>query len=117
MNVLHVSNNFTPYSGGVVRALQALLPAQIKQGINVTLATLEFSPPPTDPDPSWVIRVPCPIKFHYKNNPMAVPFHVQAFFEELFVSLKHDIIHTHHPFLLGSAALKLSHRYGIPIIF
>jgi glycosyltransferase involved in cell wall biosynthesis len=89
----------------------------MKQGVNVLLATLEFSPPATEPDPSWVVRVPCPIKYHYKNNPMAVPFHVTAFFDELFKNFKPDLIHTHHPFLLGSAALKLAHKHNIPIIF
>jgi len=28
-----------------------------------------------------------------------------------------DVVHTHHPFIIGSTAMKLAGRYGIPLVF
>ena len=48
---------------------------------------------------------------------MAIPWCPAQQIEAIAHSFKPDIIHTHHPFLLGPAAHKVARRLGIPIVF
>ncbi len=116
MRIIMVSNNYTPYSGGVVSALDALIPALHAAGHEVMLITLSFLQDHSD-DPSWVMRVPHIGEWTYKKNHMAIPWGADSF---VFDAIKHyapAIIHAHHPFLLGSSALKAARELGVPLVF
>ncbi len=114
--ILFVSNNYTPYSGGVVSSIDTSLKALRALGHSVYLVTLDFGVA-TNTDDKYVYRIPCPIQFRYKSNHMAIPWKAQQFLERIVQDLAPDIVHVHHPFLLGQSALIASHTYKIPIVF
>jgi glycosyltransferase involved in cell wall biosynthesis len=111
-----VSNNYTPYSGGVVSALDAMIPALQEAGHEVTLITIQFLNNHAD-DPSWVVRLPTCMRFFYKKNHIAIPWRPDHYMEQEIARLAPDIIHSHHPFLLGKSALKAAKKLGIPLVF
>ena len=116
MRILFVTNNYTPYSGGVVSSIRSSVAALRAAGHTVHIITLDFLGT-QHKDPTYVLRVQCPIKFTYKTNPMALPWRPYAQILRVIKTLKPDVIHSHHPFLLGRDALKVARALGIPILF
>lgn len=117
MRIMHISNNYTPYSGGVVSSLNALLPSLKKVGNDIMLITLDFLNQNNHNDPTWVCRIPSLFNVMYHNNPLAFPTHPYNFIKEKVESFKPDIIHIHHPFLLGVIGKEIAQKYLIPCIF
>jgi glycosyltransferase involved in cell wall biosynthesis len=115
LKILLVSNNYLPYSGGVVSALQLLLDELKKMGHDVRLITLDFGVPTIDQEN--VVRIPSLFTFSYKKNRMAVPRHAKRFLSEYIKKFNPDVVHVHHPFLLGPIVVDCARRLHIPTIF
>lgn len=115
MRILFVTNNYKPYSGGVVSSIDSSVQELKKCGHDVFIVTLTFLD--CHDDPSWVMRVPCPITFMYKKNHMAIPWRSRFMVSRIISQLCPDIIHVHHPFLLCVDALKIAKKRRIPIVF
>lgn len=117
LKILLVTNNYTPYCGGVVTSINATVDFLQQQGHAVDLVTLDFLGDRHTNDPSWVMRISCPIKFRYKSNYMAVPLRAYNFLTRMLNEKKPNLVHVHHPFLLGKVALRAAHQQGIPVVF
>lgn len=119
MRIFFVTNNYTPYSGGVISSITATSDALRAQGHQVFIITLDFLGKNNKPqaDPDYVIRITCPIRFMYKKNHMAIPWRPTHTITQLLKKYKPDIVHVHHPFLLGVSALRAARACGIPCIF
>lgn len=115
MKILFVTNNYKPYNAGLVSSLESFRYELQKQGHEVTLVTLDFTG--AEYPESGVIRLRCPLRFNYKTNPIAIPFFVQGQLNEIFESVKPDIVHVHHPFGLGYSAAKCARKRNIPTVF
>ena len=116
MRILHISNNYTPYCGGLVSALNALLPALQNHGHTVQLLTIDFLGDHRD-DPEYVVRIASLVKGTYRKNHMAVPWRMRNFVAQYLDGFAPDIVHVHHPFLLGMAGLQVAQVVNIPIVF
>lgn len=116
LKILFITNNYTPYSGGLVSSIQASTTELELQGHSPFIATLDFLGG-KHADPANVYRVPCPIKFTYKTNHMAIPWRPTDYLANLMREIKPDIVHLHHPFLLGVAGLKSARSLDIPVVF
>ncbi len=115
LSIIFVTNNYLPYQGGVVSSIKTHTNELRKLGHKVTVITLDFQKNlPQEPD---TIRLWCPIRFIYKNNPMAIPFFARQAIKKIVEQLNPDLVHTHHPFLLGTLALQTTKKLDIPIIF
>lgn len=112
--IAFVTNNYTPYSGGVVSSIQAFTQELRALGHRVYIITLDFAGAPIE---SGVIRISCPIKFMYKNNPMAIPWAMRQELEAILVRMCPDIVHTHHPFFICAAARDVCKKLHIPLVF
>jgi 1,2-diacylglycerol 3-alpha-glucosyltransferase len=116
LRIALITNNFTPYSGGVVSSISTLAQGLINKGHTVYIITLEFLDNHSD-DPDYVVRLPSPIRFMYKNNHMAVPWRPALSLTQFLHKHAIDIVHTHHPFLLGIAGLRAARSCSLPTIF
>ena len=121
MRIFFVTNNYTPYSGGLISSITAITDALRAQSHQVFVITLDFLGSTNNKqqvaDPNYVIRIPCPIKFMYKKNYMAIPWRSTYAIKKLFTQYKPDIVHVHHPFLLGASALHAARSLNIPCVF
>jgi 1,2-diacylglycerol 3-alpha-glucosyltransferase len=117
MKIAFVTNNYTPYSGGVVSSVRSFAYELKRQGHEVVIITLDFIPHHIDRDEVTVVRVPCYGRFTYRTNPMAIPYRATRFLRTYLASFNPDIIHSQHPFLLGNAALAAARSLDIPVVF
>ena len=116
LSIVFVTNNYKPYAGGVAKSIEVFRDALQKQGHIVYVITLDFLGKKTKKE-ERVFRIFSPIRFLYKKNRMAVPWLPHKTIKKLIHELKPDIIHAHHPFLLGQSALKAARSLHIPIVY
>jgi len=116
MRILHVTNNYTPYNGGVVHAIENIIESQ-KIDHTVGLVTFDFKQKEPIKDHPHIYRIWSPIHFTYKQNPMILPYNIFDQLSHIILHFKPTIIHTHHPFLLGKAAQKIAKIIACPIVF
>jgi 1,2-diacylglycerol 3-alpha-glucosyltransferase len=112
MHIAYFTNFYLPVVNGVVRSVQSYRDALTSMGHNVFVFAQEDDYEDTEPFifryPS--LRLPLPV-----DIPTAVP--VSAFVDQLIPKLKLDVIHTHHPFLLGQTAASKARDHNIPLVF
>ncbi len=116
MRILFVTNNYTPYAGGVVSSINATVKELHKQRHHVTLVTLDFLGTQHD-DPTWVKRIPSFLRFRYKKNHMAIAWRPKRYLKKIIAQLKPDVVHVHHPFLLGPMAVDVAQKMDIKTVF
>ncbi|RYD83930.1 MAG: glycosyltransferase family 4 protein [Verrucomicrobiaceae bacterium] len=106
------TNTYLPHVGGVARSVQTLEEACRAQGHEVRVIAPEFEG--AEPSPH-VLRVPAIQNFNGSDFCVRLPMPnlVRDFMEEF----KPDIIHSHHPFLLGDSALREGWKMKVPVVF
>ena len=116
MRILFITNNYYPYSGGVVSSINFFTDALQSHGHDVKIATFQFLEMHPN-DPQYVYRVPYLISFWYMNNPMVIPRRMHKHILLVINQFQPDVIHVHHPFLLGVVAQRIACQKNIPVIF
>ncbi len=114
--IAFVTNNYTPYSGGVVSSINATVNQLQKRGHDVFIITLDFLGTKHD-DPEYVIRVPSLFRCMYRKNHMAFPWRGKYYLETILQKINPTVIHVHHPFLLGYMAVQYAKKRGIKTVF
>ena len=113
MHIAHFTNFYLPVINGVVRSVESFREALTGQGHNVFVfaqADEDF-----EDEAPFIFRypsLPLPIQ---ADVPAVIP--VSPFVEQLLPSLKLDVIHTHHPVLLGQTAAKRAEELSLPLVF
>lgn len=115
LKIAIVTNNYKPYTGGIVSSIDVFASQLKKLGHEVIIITLNFLG--NEQNELDVYAIKCPIRFMYKKNHMAVPWNSE---QSIFLAIKNfgaDIVHSQHPFLLGISARNVSRKLRIPIVF
>jgi glycosyltransferase involved in cell wall biosynthesis len=113
LNILILTNTFTPHVGGVARSVQAFTAEYRKRGHRVLIVAPEF--PEMPQDEVDVVRIPAIQKFNASDFSVALPIHPQL--SDTVDAFCADIVHAQHPFLLGITALRLARHRGLPLVF
>ena len=113
MHIAHYTNAYLPVISGVVRSVSAFRTALTELGHNVFVFAQQ-QPDYKDEEP-FIFRYPSLTLPISVDIPAAIP--VSPFMDRLIPSLKLDIIHTHHPFLLGQVAANKAEELDTPLIF
>lgn len=116
MNICHFTNTFLPHVGGVARAVQTLLEDQREAGHRVLVVAPEFAEgkAPARVERS-VVRIAA--LTHFNDSDFSVRLPLAAALEERLADFPADLIHAHHPFLLGDTALREAAKRGAPVVF
>jgi 1,2-diacylglycerol 3-alpha-glucosyltransferase len=119
LNIALVTNNYWPYSGGVVSSIDSFARELSIQGHRVFIITFDFNGQECAPsiDGVTVIRLPVLARFIYKKNYFVVPWRYHAAVLQVFKLINPDIVHSQHPCLLGASALKAARALNLPIVF
>jgi glycosyltransferase involved in cell wall biosynthesis len=113
LHIAHFTNFYLPVINGVVRSVESFREALTRQGHNV------FVFAQSDGD----YQDEAPFIFRYPSLPLPIQVEVPAvipvspFVDQLLPSLKLDVVHTHHPVLLGQAAASKAEELDIPLVF
>jgi len=112
MKIAMFTNTYLPHVGGVARSVKSLEDACRARGHDVRVIAPQFNDQEAEPD---VLRVPAIRNFNGSDFAvrLPIPMVIRDFMEEF----QPDIIHSHHPFLLGDAALREAWKSRIPIVF
>lgn len=113
MNILMMSNTFTPHVGGVARSLERFTHEFRRRGHRVIVVAPEFEG--TAEHEEDVIRVPAIQNFNGSDFSVRLP--IPGLVTAALEDFQPDIIHAHHPFLLGDTALILSSAQNAPLVF
>lgn len=113
MHIAFFTNFYHPVVNGVVRSVASFRDVLMKQGHNVFIfAQSDDTYQDTEP-----------FIFRYPSLPLPLPGDISAvipvspFVEQLLPALKLDVIHTHHPVLLGQTAARKAAELGLPLVF
>ena len=113
MRILMFTNTFTPHVGGVARSVQQFARQFRLTGHQVVVVAPEF--PDAFPHEAGVIRIPAVQRFN--GSDFSVPVPIPGYLNRSVQDFQPDVVHTHHPFLLGDTALRVSATLDIPIVF
>ncbi len=113
MNILMMTNTFTPFVGGVEKSILAFTGQYRKLGHRVVIVAPEFENQPEREED--VIRVPAIPNFNGSNFSLQLP--VPGFLANALGTFKPDVVHAHHPFLLGDTALRVAYTQDVPLVF
>jgi 1,2-diacylglycerol 3-alpha-glucosyltransferase len=112
LHIAFFTNYYHPVVNGVVRSVASFRETLMKQGHNVFIFAQQDS---TYKDNE-------PFIFRYPSLPLppgdistALP--VSPFVDQLLPALKLDVIHTHHPILLGQTAARKAAELELPLVF
>jgi 1,2-diacylglycerol 3-alpha-glucosyltransferase len=112
MNILMVTNTYKPIMGGLEKSVEQFTKNYRKRGHRVIIVAPVFENAPDEAD---VIRVPAMQNFNGTDFSVQLP--VPGVLTEKLGDFKPDIVHSHHPFLLGDTALRLAHKHNVPLVF
>ncbi|MFW5936831.1 MAG: glycosyltransferase [Desulfosalsimonas sp.] len=116
MNICMFTNTYLPHVGGVARSVSCFEADLRKLGHRVLIVAPTFldnqAGSPEDPR---VLRVPAIQNFNGSDFSVRIP--IPFIIDEKIEEFEPDIIHSHHPFLLGDAAMRVAYRRNLPLIF
>jgi glycosyltransferase involved in cell wall biosynthesis len=107
------TNNYVPFCGGVTISVETL-----RRGLEASRhEAWVFAPrfPGAPPDGDHVIRYPSVPAATYPEFALAIPYAPSIAARARRMAI--DIVHAHHPFLLGPVARRLARRLGVPVVF
>jgi glycosyltransferase involved in cell wall biosynthesis len=113
MNIVMLSNTFTPHVGGVARSLEAFTAEYRRRGHRVMVVAPEFSHAPTEE--TDVLRIPAVQNFNGSDFSVVLP--ISGLLSRTLDQLQPEIVHAHHPYLLGMTALRIARYRELPLVF
>jgi len=116
MKICMMTNTYLPHIGGVARSVSTFAEEFVRQGHEVLVVAPEFDgkPLPAKAE-AMVVRVPSLRNFNGSDFSVRLPG--GAALSERLEAFQADIIHAHHPFLLGDTALRIAMNKNVPIVF
>lgn len=113
MNILIFTNTYLPHIGGVARSVSSLVQGLRERGHEVLVVAPEF--PGAQESTEHVFRVTALQQF--AGSDFSVPLPLTWQLSDAIDDFAPDLVHTHHPFLLGDTALRVAAGHQVPIIF
>jgi 1,2-diacylglycerol 3-alpha-glucosyltransferase len=113
MHIAFFTNFYLPVVSGVVRSVVSFREALTRQGHNVFV----FAQSKEEYEDQ------APFIFRYPSMPLPPPVDVPAvipvspFIDQVLPHLKLDVIHTHHPVLLGQTGARKAVELDLPLVF
>ncbi|MEW5804823.1 MAG: glycosyltransferase [bacterium] len=113
MNIAMFTNTFIPHVGGVANSVKVFTDEYRRRGHCVMVVAPVFEHMPQDEQD--VIRIPAIQNFNGSDfsASLTIPLGLSRKLEQFQV----DIIHSHHPYLLGDTALRTAASLDVPLVF
>ena len=113
MKIAMFSNTYAPHVGGVAKSVESFKTEFRKRGHDVRIIAPSMDGQEIHCE--HILRVPSIPDFNGSGFAFRLPqpLLISDFIDEF----EPDIIHTHHPFLLGDAALRTAYARRLPLVF
>ncbi len=113
MNIVMLTNTYTPHVGGVARSVETFTKAYRQYGHRVMVVAPEFADMPENE--TDVVRIPAVQNFNGSDFSVVLP--VAGLLTDAVTVLKPHVVHAHHPYLLGMTALRIARYHKLPLVF
>jgi len=113
MNILMMTNTYKPIVGGIEKSIEVFSSEYLASGHEVLIIAPVFKDMPKNEEN--VYRIPAIQNFNGTDFSVELP--VPGILNRALDAFKPDIVHSHHPFLVGDTALRVSANLNIPIVF
>ncbi|ADE15628.1 glycosyl transferase group 1 [Nitrosococcus halophilus Nc 4] len=113
MKICMLTNTFTPHVGGVARSISNFTAEYRRLGHQVLVVAPLFEGTPLQEQD--VIRIPA-IE-HFRGSDFSIPLPVPGRLAAALKKFAPDVLHSHHPFLLGDTALRIGAAQNLPVVF
>jgi glycosyltransferase involved in cell wall biosynthesis len=114
MLIAFFTNNYKPFVGGVPIAIEHTARMLRRRGHRVLIFAPDYDGDVQDePDVFRVLSIK-----NFNNTPFSLPLPLTlrpAY--DLDTLSQVDVVHVHHPFLLGMSGLQLARAYNLPVVF
>lgn len=117
MKICMMTNTYLPHVGGVARSVHTFAEDYRALGHETVVVAPSF-PDLEEMDPNvekHVIRVPALQRFNGSDFSVRLPL-IGLLHPRLF-ELEVDLVHSHHPFLIGDTALRFAADKQVPVVF
>ena len=115
MKICMFTNTFLPHVGGVARSVSILSRDLERMGHEILVVAPHFPGEEPQTEQNTVLRVPAIQNFNGSDFSVRIPLPF-ALSEEIDL-FRPEVIHSHHPFLLGDTALRAARQRNLPLIF
>ncbi len=112
MKILTLTNIYTPTVGGITRSIQTFSDQFRSRGNHVLIVAPDANDTPEEED---VVRYPA-VANAYEDKyslPIPLPGYLLSTLEEY----DPDILHSHHPFLIGLTARRSAALWDVPLVY
>lgn len=113
MNIAMLTNIFTPQIGGITRSIQAFTEQYQKRGHQVLIVAPDAEE--TQEGEDHVVRYPAIPKAYL--NKYSLPLPAPGYVSSTLMEFQPDIVHSHHPFLLGVTARRNAALFNVPLVY
>ena len=115
MKICMFTNTFIPHVGGVARSVSCFAEDLRALGHRVLVIAPVFQGIPEDESEDFVLRIPAIQNFNGSDFSASIPSPLLV--HRKLDEFQPDIIHSHHPYLLGDTAMRAAGRRCLPIVF
>ena len=117
MKIAMMTNNYKPFIGGVPISIERLTNALRQQGHRVVVFAPKYKhlESAQEQEEEDVVRYSTLSQHFYSDTVLPNP--LDPVLEETFAREDFDVIHVHHPVLIGKVAAYLSRKYNIPLVY
>lgn len=112
MNILMMTNTYKPLLGGLEKSVESFSKEFRLQGHHVIIVAPQYPEMVPEKD---VIRIPAVQNFNGSDFSVQLPIPIAL--TEALGDFHPDIVHAHHPFLIGDTALRVASKYNVPLVF
>lgn len=113
MNILMLTNTYLPHVGGVARSVETFAVAFRERGHRVLVVAPKFDGmPDIEQD---VVRVPALLDL--MGSGFSLPLPIPGLLSEALDAFRPNIVHSHHPYLLGMTAMRIARYHQLPLVF
>lgn len=113
MNVLMLTNTYLPNVCGVTRSVVTFSQALRTLGHRVLIVAPQSDEAPANE--ADVVRVPALQKV--TSNDIALRLPIPGYLTSTLQDFQPDVVHVHHPFLLGTTGLRIAAMRNLPVVF
>lgn len=108
-----MTNTYKPHVGGVARSVEAFTAEYRSRGHHVVVVAPKFeNTPAVEEDVVRLFAIQ-----HFKGSDFSVRIPIPGRLSSVLKEFQPDIVHSHHPFMLGDTALRVAHQFEVPIVF
>jgi 1,2-diacylglycerol 3-alpha-glucosyltransferase len=113
VKIVMFTNTYLPHVGGVARSVSTYEEEFVRRGHEVRIVAPQFDG--AEESSGRVLRTPA-IQ-HFNGSDFSVRIPVPGLLADFVDEFRPDVLHSHHPFLLGDAALRLAWSRRLPLVF